>query len=151
MTIRSTCARAALPLLLGALSGCSALGNCPPDGEDVTIETNVADKSLGYYQSAPWYGPRDKFPAKTFVHFVHDLGFVPETVNSYVSFASTGSDFSENTGNQGRWKCIDDYEIVIKNDTCEEDFFIIVTASGSGTQHAPCTCQERSENGGGCP
>ena len=147
MTIRFA---ALLGLGALALPGCSALGNCPPDGEDVTIHHNVGNTEAGFYLSAPWSGPRDHFPAKTLVHFEHQLGATPEDVSSFVSFSRTGSDFSENTGNQGRFKCVDDHEIVIKNDTCEDTFYIIVSAQASGNFHADCDCDER-DDAGDCP
>ncbi|HEY6080644.1 MAG TPA: hypothetical protein VIW29_17640 [Polyangiaceae bacterium] len=58
-----------------------------------------------------------------------------------MSFTATGSDSADSPGNQSRWLCVDDHEVVIRNDTCEE-FFISVTVSGTGEQHAPCTCAE---------
>jgi hypothetical protein len=103
------------------------------------------------YYSSPSWGPRDRYPAKTTLHFIHNLGFTPEYVQSFVSFEPDSSDFSENAGNQGRWECMDDRQIVIKNDTCEEKFYVFVTAYGSGELHAPCTCEERAENSGQCP
>jgi hypothetical protein len=130
--------------------GCGELGNCPPDGDPVTVEGGITDTDALVYASSPIDGPRAKFPAKTYVHFVHDLGFTPETVNSYVSFFPAGSDASENAGNQGRIKCVDDHEIVINNDTCEDGFYIVVTASAALQQHAPCSCAERRDDGT-CP
>ena len=137
--------------LIGLLSaGCSALGNCPPEGDDLYVETGVTLEDAKMYYSSPSWGPRDKYPAKTTLHFIHNLGFTPEYMQSYISFEPDTSDFSENTGNQGRWKCMDDRQIVIKNDTCEEDFYVFVTAFGSGELHAPCTCEERAANSGKC-
>ena len=71
---------------------------------------------------------------------MHGLGATPETVNSYVSFVSEGSDATENAGNQGLIRCVDDTEIWIKNDTCEEEFFIRVVAYASGSPSTSVTC-----------
>jgi hypothetical protein len=139
---------AALPLLLALACGCSALDNCPDGKPDITIETGVTVEDARTYASAPLGGPRDAFPAKTTLHFAHQLGFTPETVKSFVSFVPEGP-WSENAGNQGEWRCVDDEELVLHNGTCE-DFHVVVTAYGSGTQHAPCKCAERREDGA-CP
>src|SRR6187402_3029753 len=106
-------------LLLGlaALTGCSELDNCPDEGTPIVIDTGTTDIDSMIYWSADINGPRDYYPAKTTLHFTHDLGVTPEIVNTYVAFKPEGSDVSENTGNQGRIKCVDDREIVIKNDT----------------------------------
>ncbi len=130
--------------------GCEVLGNCPPESDPITMDTGTTDVDALVYASGPIDGPRTHFPAKTFVHFIHDLGYMPDDVNSKVSFTELGSDSSENTGNQGRIKCVDDHEIVIKNDTCEEDFWIQVSASAALKWHARCPCTERDDNGK-CP
>jgi hypothetical protein len=85
----------------------------------------------------------------TNVHFVHHLGFTPEIRQSFVSFAAENSDQSENAGNQGEWLCVDDDEFVIRNNTCQ-DFYILVSAYGSGKLHAPCKCSDRRHDGT-CP
>lgn len=137
----------ALGVCLALSIGCGELGNCPPDGPDITFDDGATDMEALAYESSPWEGPRNKFPAKTFVHFTHDLGYTPDIVVSYVSFSQEGSDVSENAGNQGRIKCVDDHEIVIKNDTCEEDFWIRVAAYAPLKKHARCSCSERDDNG----
>lgn len=134
-----------------ASAGCGDLGNCPAAGDDLFIETGVTNVEAKMYYSSPPWGPRDKYPAKTTLHFIHNLGFTPEYMQSFVSFDPDTSDFSENSGNQARWKCLDDRQIVIKNDTCEDTFYVFVTAYGSGDLHAPCTCEERAEHSGECP
>lgn len=128
---------------------CSDLGNCPSAKPDITIETGATDKDAGTYQSAPIWGPRDAFPAMTTVHFMHHLGFVPELMQSFVSFLPENSNVTENAGNQGEWVCVDDEELILRNGTCQ-DFYVVVSAHGSGTQHAPCRCSERLEDGS-CP
>jgi hypothetical protein len=140
---------AALMPLFASTCACSDLGNCPSAKPDITIESGVTYQDAKTYQSAPPWGPRDPFPAKTKVHFVHQLGFVPEIRQSFVSFYPENSNASENAGNQGEWLCIDDEEFVLRNGTCE-DFYIVVSAQGSGAQHAPCRCSERQDDGT-CP
>ncbi len=135
--------------LVLASSACDSLDNCPAAQADITIETGITNHRAGTYSSAPSWGPRDPYPAKTTLHFIHDLRFTPDEFDSYVSFTAEGSDFSENTGNQARWKCIDDHEIVLKNDTCEDGFYVFVTASGAGDQHNPCSCAQQAA--GECP
>lgn len=136
---------AALPALLG----CSELGNCPDGQPDVTIETGTTVEAARTYASADFGGPRNHFPAKTTLHFRHELGFTPELMQSFVSFTESNSNATENTGNQGEWLCVDDEEFVLRNNTCQ-DFYVVVSAYGSGTRHAPCRCSERKDDGS-CP
>jgi hypothetical protein len=134
------------------LSGCSDLDNCPDDDGDHVVaeaELSTTDTTSGIYSSCPWEGPRDPFPAKVTLRFVHGLAATPELVTSYVSFAPDESDVTENAGNQGRIRCVDDTEIWIKNDTCEKNFFIRVVASASGETHTDCSCGDRLA--GNCP
>jgi hypothetical protein len=84
------------------------------------------------------------------MRFEHGLGTTPEVVATYVSFRRSGSDVSENAGNQGRIHCVDNDEIWIKNDTCEEGFYVRVAAWASGTTDTPCTCEELFENPKAC-
>jgi hypothetical protein len=132
-------------LLLPLLLGCSELDNCPDEGEDITVPLGDrrSDPETGFYESSPWEGPRDPFPAKTLVRFEHGLGTTPEVVVSYVSFSDDDSDVSENAGNQGRIRCVDNTDIWIKNDTCEESFYIRVVAVASGTLDTACSCEQR--------
>jgi hypothetical protein len=123
------------------LCGCSALDNCPDEAEhSIYADAPNAHTEALVYTSAPWEGPRNPYPPRTCLHFVHDLRATPETVTTYVSFHRTGADLSENTGNQGRIKCVDDREIVIKNDTCEDSFFIRVVAQATGSVTTGETC-----------
>jgi hypothetical protein len=99
------------------------------------------------YESSKWGAQRVAFPAKTCLRFYHGLKTAdgsrttPEIVNSYVSFRSSGSDVTENAGNQGRIKCVDSEQIVIMNDTCEDEFFIRVVAYASGSADASVECR----------
>lgn len=144
MLERLTMTKLLAPLLLLLLTGCSELDNCPDErDEDIEVTTGTTDPSSLMYWSAPWEGPRDPFPAKTMMRFRHDLGTTPEVVVTYVSFAPNDYDVSENAGNQGRIRCVDDTDIWIKNDTCEEGFYVRVAAWASGTTSASCTCEDR--------
>jgi hypothetical protein len=145
-TTRSVRLRALALAIMSA--ACNSLGNCPAGKPDITVDSGTTDRDAGIYYSAPPWGPRVPYPAKTTLHFIHDLGFTPLFPESFVSFTAEGSDESENAGNQARWKCIDDHEIVIENDTCE-DFYISVKAHGPDDLHNPCSCAEQAA--GECP
>jgi hypothetical protein len=135
-------------LLASALAGCNELDNCAEEQNDelITVDTGTTYADAQLFESAPW-DELDPFPAKRLLRFVHDLGTRPEVVTTYVSFSKSGtehSDVTENTGNQGRIKCVDAHEIVVMNDTCEEGFFIRVTASasGEGSTETPCATRD---------
>lgn len=134
----------ALVLLSIPLAGCSALDNCPGGSDTpIVVDSGTTYPEARIYQSSEWDDALIPFPAKTLLRFKHDLGVRPEIVVSYVSFSSNGvgaSDVTENTGNQGRIECIDAKEIDIRNDTCEEGFFVRVTAyaSGEGSTEEVC-------------
>jgi hypothetical protein len=135
-------------LLASALTGCNELDNCAEEqnGQLITIDTGTTHAEAQLFESAPWDN-LDPFPAKRLLRFVHELGTRPEIVTTYVSFSADGtqhSDVTENTGNQGRIKCVDAHEIVVMNDTCEEDFYIRVTAtaSGEGSTETPCATRD---------
>jgi hypothetical protein len=159
------------PLLVLALAslalGCSELDNCPDSAsyavEVGEYEAGAAPAAAGAggagddaaaaaslsYESSAWDERRSRFPAKTCLRFRHNLGTTPEVVTSYVSFTALGSDVTENAGNQGRIKCVDDYEIVIKNDTCEDSFFIRVAAHASGASSTGQHCLDVDSDGCG--
>jgi hypothetical protein len=137
------------------LVGCDQLDNCPASQDPITVESRPAtgnwagstDLESLTYESAPWDGPLDAFPPDTLMRFRHDLGFAPKFITTFVSFTSKGTangekgDVTENTGNQGRVLCVDAREIILLNDTCEEDFFVRVSAWAVGTE---------SDDGGLC-
>jgi hypothetical protein len=155
-----------------ALTGCSELDNCadaptqakevgtPPQGDGPSAEPEAGGGAGGadaaepsepmplIYESSTWDDERVAFPAKTCMRFYHGLGTTPEIVNTYVSFRSKESDVTENAGNQGRIKCVDSEQIVIMNDTCEEEFFIRVVAYASGAADTSIEC--RTGEIGGC-
>lgn len=128
------------------LSGCSHLDNCSDGGDDVTIDQGKTDAATLTYESSPWGADLPHFPPNTRVRFVHDLGFAPFFVKTYVSFASNGTadegdgDVTENAGNQARIQCVDAHEIVLENDTCEDDFFVRVIAMANGTESTDTFC-----------
>ncbi len=125
-------------LALTATCGCSGLDNCP-DGSDqaIPIDTGTTDQASLTFESAPWAGPLDAFPAKTQLAFKHDLGVTPLLVKAYLSFSKVGTNendpgsVTEVAGNEGPLDCIDSKVIVVKNDTCEKGFFIRVVALGA--------------------
>jgi hypothetical protein len=121
-------------LLLTLGSGCSDLRNCAEDDPNpITIDTGMSDTAAITYQSAPDCGPLDKFPAKTKLRFVHELGVTPLLVKTYLAFDATGTNCNgpgstaESAGNQALLDCKDAHVIELHNDTCE-DFFIQVVA-----------------------
>jgi hypothetical protein len=146
-----TSARLLLPLLI-ALVGCDELDNCP-DSQDPKppIETGTTDLASGVYESAPWGGSLDPFPPDTALHFVHGLGRAPTLVQTYLAFSHEGTskgDVTENAGNQGRIQCVDAHEIVVTNDTCEEDFYIRVVAISTGKESPDVFCSPGTEPNG---
>lgn len=133
-----------LSLLVLGLGGCSELDNCPDERDDVVeITDRMSDPAAGIYSSVPWEGPRDPFPAKTLMRFEHALGTTPEVVTTYVSFSAKDHDVTENAGNQGRIRCVDNTDIWLVNDTCEEGFYVRVAAWASGSTDTTCKCQDR--------
>ncbi len=118
-----------------ALSGCSALDNCPDALDDITIDRPEATHldELVYESSAGWEN-FDAYPAKTQLRFKHGLGVTPYTVQTFLSFSKKGTNgkdggsFTEGAGNEAAFECIDSHEIVLKNDTCERSFFVKIIA-----------------------
>jgi hypothetical protein len=94
----------------------------------------ATDKENFIFESAPWT-ELDAFPAKTKLVFKHDLGVRPFLPKSYISFTPGGisgkGSVSEAAGNEVLYDCFDSHVIVIRNDTCEENFYVKVVASGS--------------------
>jgi hypothetical protein len=130
-----------LLIALGALvttCGCSALDNCPDAQDDIIADNSHAtiDTNNLIYDSAPWDGPLQAFPAKTQVIFKHDLGVVPDVIDPQLSFSPNGTNgaaggsVTPTAGNETAIECVDSDVIIIKNDTCERSFFIRVHASG---------------------
>lgn len=131
-------------VLLAVLTGCDGLDNCPEGSSTpVVIDSGTTHADSLIYESSSWDKALVHFPPKTLLRFKHDLGTRPEIVTTYVSFSEHGlgeSNVTENTGNQGLIVCVDANEIDIVNDTCEEDFYVRVTAyaTGEGSTEAVC-------------
>jgi hypothetical protein len=143
----TTSARLLAALL--ALGGCSDLDNCPDgQGELAPITSGKTDLPTLTYESSPWGRDLTAFPPNTNLRFVHDLGFAPFLVKTYVAFAQSGTadagegDVTENAGNQARIQCVDARQIVIENDTCEEDFYVRVIAMANGTESTELFCDD---------
>lgn len=120
-------------------AGCGALDNCPDGQKEPTrITTGTTNTEEGTFESVPWSGPLDHFPAKSALVFEHGLGFTPLLVLPYLSFAPVGTHDADGgsvaltAGNQTLIDCVDSHVIVLRNDTCEESFYIRVTTIGEG-------------------
>lgn len=134
------------PLL--APLGCSDLANCPEGRDPISIETGTTDPTALTYDSAAW-DSLDAFPAMTEVIFRHGLGITPGSVQTFLAFTPNGTNgkaagsVAETAGNQALIECVDSQVIVLKNDTCEQGFFVRVfaVASPSGKK-ADRSCTE---------
>jgi hypothetical protein len=122
--------------LLAIGGGCSDLRNCPEGrSEPIVIDHGATDKEAVTYESAPYDGPLDPFPAKTRLRFQHELGVVPLFVETFLSFEQHGTNgngpgnISESAGNQTLIECVDAHVIEVLNDTCESSFFIRIVAA----------------------
>lgn len=121
--------------VLGAC-GCSSLDNCPDGQPAREITTGKTDKAALVYESAA-ANALDAFPAKTQLWFKHDLGVKPLPPKVYLSFSANGTNdkgagsIAETAGNQALIDCYDANYIVVRNDTCERDFHILVVAQGA--------------------
>lgn len=134
------------------LGGCGALDNCP-DGqsEPIVITGRPSDPVEKSFESAPWGGTLDSFPAKTALAFEHELGFTPLHVEPYLSFKKEGTHDADggsvalSAGNQSLIDCVDSNVIVVRNDTCENGFFIRVTAYGKALTDLGDDCTKKTE------
>jgi hypothetical protein len=129
-------------------SGCSELNNCA-EGSDVPIivEGGTTDPENLVYVSAPWEA-LTKFPPKRMLRFEHNLGVTPWLVLPYLSFAEHGTNGSGGgsvtlaSGNATLVECADSRVIVLRNDTCEEDFYVRVVAEALPDGETKETCGE---------
>jgi len=118
------------------LTGCGALDNCPDSRDPISITHGKTDKEKLVYESTPWGGPLDHFPAKTALWFRHDFGVVPFTSVPFLSFSSVGTgnegggSVALTAGNQTLVDCVDKRVIVLRNDTCEPSFYVRLTVLG---------------------
>lgn len=131
-------ARLSALVVLSLTCACSALDNCPDAQADIVIDRpDAADTEALFYQSAPFDGPLDPFPAKTQLIFKHHLGVVPGLPKVYLSFTKEGTrgaddgSVTEAAGNEAPFECMDSNVVVVKNDTCERSFFISLIVYGS--------------------
>lgn len=119
--------------VLVATSGCSELNNCVEGSDEVIIvEGGTTYPDSLFYESAPTDGPLARFPAKRPVQFKHGLGITPIEWEAELSFAGHGTNgagggsISKSAGNSTLLDCMDSDVIVLRNDTCEDDFFVRV-------------------------
>lgn len=121
-------------------TGCSSLDNCPDSEPARLVESGRerTDKDALFYESTPWWGELDHFPAKSALWFEHGLGVTPLDVTPYLSFSKVGTNNDDHgsvatsAGNQSLIDCVDSRYIVLRNDTCEPSFYVRVTARGQG-------------------
>lgn len=129
-------------LVLGACS--SVTSGCPDEQPARTLDSGATDSQSLFYESAPWTGPLDSFPARSELIFQHRLGLTPQIVMTYLSFSKNGTadtDVAENAGNQGLIECVDSEIIRIRNDTCEGGFYIRVVAMATPNARAESHCR----------
>ena len=130
-------------------SGCSELNNCVEGSDEViVVEGGTTYPDSLVYVSAPTDGPLTPFPAKRPVQFTHGLGVTPFFWDSELSFAPHGTNgagggsISKSAGNPTLLDCMDSDVIVLRNDTCEDGFFVrvVVEAAPEGpTGDHSCT------------
>lgn len=149
----NTWLRRLLPVVaLGVLmtsSGCSELNNCAEASDDViVVEGGTIYQDGLVFESAPTDGPLTRFPAKRPVRFTHGLGVTPwfwDAELSFVVHGTAGKDegsISKGAGNPTLMDCMDSDVIVLRNDSCEDDFFVrvVVEAAPDGeTGDHSCT------------
>lgn len=139
---QSSLAKAAvLALGLGALSanvGCIDASACDvsDDGNPPVVYKGGTTTSEGLYYSSPLHGGWLHFPGGKRYDLVHDLGFVPQDIDIWLSFSENGvgedeqnSTIAPSAGNSAVLQLVNDEFIRIKNDTCSE-FWVRVVASG---------------------
>jgi hypothetical protein len=152
-SLRSLLGRLSNGLVLGAaLSGCSALDNCP-DGqlEPIVIAGRPSSPEGQLYESTGWNDTLDHFPAKSALAFEHGLGFTPFHVMPYLSFSPRGTNGADggsvalSAGNQSLIDCVDANVIVLRNDTCEKSFYIRVEAFGRALEEQGDRCTKKAE------
>ncbi|HET9934791.1 MAG TPA: hypothetical protein VFQ35_29000 [Polyangiaceae bacterium] len=131
---------------LGAIAmACSAADACPDEQPTRSVETGTTDQLALVYESAPWSGPLEPFPAMGSLSFKHDLGMTPKIVATYLSFSESGtgsSSVAESAGNAALIDCVDSQVIRVRNDTCEKHFFIRVVAMATPGAPTDVTCSE---------
>ena len=120
----------------GSVAACDALAcdlspddNKPSDFTAGIVHTNVGGDK--WYESSTPYGRFLNFSQGTQVRVHHQLGSRPGDVQLYVSFSSDGQATGNEAppaGNMTEIECIDDEEILIRNNSCA-DYWLRVVAS----------------------
>jgi hypothetical protein len=120
-----------------AIAGLAVMGQgCNPTSCDqkptiTEITDGITHAEERSYVSAPW-AKLDRFGAGEALDFIHGLGVVPQTLQSFVAFDESSS-AAENAGNQGIIECADAERIRLRNDTCESFYVrVVVQAFGDG-------------------
>lgn len=130
--------------LVVSACACSSLDNCPEGQAAITVGGGKTDAMALTYDSAPGGREWHAFPAKTVLRFEHDLGQVPLPDKIYLSFSPHGpagnGSFSLASGNLALITCMDAHVVELKNDTCEEDFFVRLITSEVDPAADPSEC-----------
>ncbi|HXS16711.1 MAG TPA: hypothetical protein VN764_05965 [Polyangiaceae bacterium] len=118
--------------------GCS---DCSVYGQDpVVYEGGTTNASRTIYQSSAVEAPLLHFPQGRVYEFHHGLGAAPVTVDIFVSFCEqlqscdktsdkkNPNNVALSAGNQSLIEAWDDEVVVIRNDTCENNFYVRVVA-----------------------
>ncbi|MFZ5890921.1 MAG: hypothetical protein ACOY0T_07715 [Myxococcota bacterium] len=124
-------------------AACSATDSCPNAQPVRIIDTGTTDTNELLYESAPWNGPLEPFPAMSELIFKHHLGVTPQIMQTHVSFSQNGTDGSglaENAGDTGEMTCVDSQVIRVRNNTCENHLFIRVVAMATRSASTELKC-----------
>lgn len=123
-------------------AGCQT-STCDRAEDAITVANTDGVRGDNTWFSAPYHDPsatlegtpyQHFYPART-ITFEHDLGSLP-VIGIWLAFSDHGS-LAPGDGNENLLECADDHVIQLKNDTCS-DFYIWVTAQGSGVHVPPC-------------
>ena len=110
------------------LLGCDT--SCDKEDEDPVVHTTgITSPACTSYQSGRFDQPYLEFPKGRRLRFPHGLAQVPVLVKSYLAFEKTPLDTehgntAESAGNQVIIEAVNDEFVVVRNDTCEEDFWL---------------------------
>lgn len=131
----------------------AALVCCFGIGCGNTCETADSDEYVRYnggnaigggtqYESSSWDGEWLYFPPGRRFVLVHNLGFVPTTVHTYLSFSArqddpdAGINRTEGSGNQVIIETVDQEIVQVRNDTCAEFYLRVVASNGASAADA---------------
>lgn len=144
-----------------ALTSSSAAGlgcsDCSVFGQDpIVYEGGSTNPSRTIFQSSDFQAPMLHFPQGRIYRFHHGLGAAPVTVNIFVSFCEqlgtcedsdskiSPDNVALSAGNQSLIEKVDEEMIEIRNDTCENNFYVRVVAIAD-----PDAVAANGEGGGG--